>query len=475
MGLTLYGARQLICGATYMPFVLPECDKCVPERQKHIYLKDNGETGLIPACNIATIPGDMTERGCTYAGCRGVVGGPVKDVIQLQHGPIGCCYYPWDVRPHLAKGTNFQLVNVFSTDLRESNIVFGGEKKLYTSILESSKAFPDAEAVFVYATCVAGLIGDDIEAVAKRASQAIGKPVVAFSCPGFRGVSQSLGHHIGNEVLFNKVVGTEETEEKTPYDINLVGEYNIKGDDWLILPVLEAMGIRVICTFTGDSSYHDIAKMHAAKLNVIRCARSAKYIADMMKDKYGTPYMEVDFYGIQQTADDLRKIAAFFGLESKAEEVIAKEVAEIKSELEFYREKFQGKKVMVYQGGPRSWHWPKIMEEIGFDVVVVATTFGHEDDYEKIVSRVKDGTLLIDNPNAKELEEAMMHYKPDLFISGQKEKYLAYKCGVPFLNGHTYESKGGYMMFKGFMLFARDMYKSLYSPAWKFIRNTGAQ
>jgi len=33
----------------------------------------------------------------------------------------------------------------------------------------------------------------------------------------------------------------------------------------------------------------------------------AKYIAEMMKEKYGTPYLEVDLYGIQQTADDLRK------------------------------------------------------------------------------------------------------------------------------------------------------------------------
>ena len=457
-----------------MPFILPECDKHVPDRKKHCYLKDDKDECHIPACNVATIPGDMTERGCTYAGCRGVVGGPVKDVIQLEHGPIGCCYYPWDVRPNLAKDTNFQLVNVFSTDLRESNIVFGGEKKLYESILEANKAFPNSQGVFVYSTCVAGLIGDDIEAVAKRATAAIGKPVVAFNCPGFHGVSQSTGHHVGNEVLFNKVVGTEELQNKTPYDINLVGEYNIRGDDWLILPLLEAIGLRVVCTFTGDSSIHDIAKMHHAKLNVVRCARSAMYIAKMMEEKYGTPFVEVDLYGMQQTADDLRTVAKFFGLEQKAEEVIAKEMADIKCEMDVYREKLQGKKVMIYEGGPRSWHWPRAMEELGMELNVVATTFGHEDDYEKIVSRVKNGTLLIDNPNAPELEEMMVKYKPDLFISGTKEKYLAYKYGVPFLNGHTYESKGGYMVFKGFVRFARDIYKSIYSPAWKFIKTRDA-
>ncbi|MCW4006030.1 MAG: nitrogenase component I subunit alpha [Candidatus Bathyarchaeota archaeon] len=453
-----------------MPFVLPECDKTVPERKKHIYLKHESDEFAIPACNISTIPGDITERGCTYAGCRGVVGGPVKDVIHLQHGPIGCAYYTWGTRQHIAKGTDFHLANIFSTDLRESNIVFGGEKKLYDAILESSKAFPQAQGVFVYATCVAGLIGDDIEAVAKRASKAIGKPVVAFNCPGFRGVSQSLGHHIGNQVLFDTVVGTEELTEKTPYDINLVGEYNIKGDDWLILSLLEKVGLRVVCTFTGDASIHDIAKMHEAKLNVIRCARSAKYIAEMMQEKYGTPFMEVDLYGIEQTANDLRKIAKFFGLEEKAEQVIAEEIAEIKPAIDFYKEKFKGKKVMVYQGGPRSWHWAQPMEELGMQIVVAATTFGHEDDYEKIVKRCRHGTLVIDNPNAPELEEAMRKYKPDLFISGMKEKYLAHKFGVPFLNGHNYESSGGYMVFKGLVKFAEDIYKALYAPAWKFVR-----
>jgi nitrogenase molybdenum-iron protein alpha chain len=457
-----------------MPLILPDCDKQVPERQKHCYLKDANDPFMVPTCNVATIPGDLTERGCTYAGCRGVVGGPVKDVIQLQHGPIGCCYYPWDVRPHIATGTSFHLNNVFSTDLSEPNIVFGGEKKLYESIIEASKAFPDAQGVFIYSTCVAGVIGDDIEAVAKRASKEIGKPVVAFACPGFRGVSQSLGHHVGNETLFQHVVGTEELPEaeKTPYDINLVGEYNIRGDDWLILPLLEAIGLRVVCTFTGDSSIHDIAKMHGAKLNVVRCSRSAMYIADMMKEKYGTPNMEVDLYGVQQTADDLRKIAKFFGLEAKAEEVIAAETAKIKDEMDFYREKFKGKTVMVYQGGPRAWHWPKFMEELGLEVKVVATTFGHKLDYERIVERVKPGTLVIDNPNAPEFEELIQKYKPDLFIAGVKEKYLSYKYGVPFLNGHTYESKGGYMAFKGALSFARDIYKALYSPSLGFIRKT---
>ena len=35
----------------------------------------------------------MTQRGCAYAGSKGVVFGPIKDMIHLSHGPVGCGAY----------------------------------------------------------------------------------------------------------------------------------------------------------------------------------------------------------------------------------------------------------------------------------------------------------------------------------------------------------------------------------------------
>ena len=48
--------------------------------------------------NVRTIPGIITQRGCTYAGCKGVVLGPTRDIINLVHGPIGCSFYAWLTR-----------------------------------------------------------------------------------------------------------------------------------------------------------------------------------------------------------------------------------------------------------------------------------------------------------------------------------------------------------------------------------------
>jgi len=108
------------------------------------------------------------------------------------------------------------------------------------------------------------------------------------------------------------------------------------------------------------------------------------------------------------------------------------------------------------------------MRDLGIEVVACATTFGHEDDYEKINARADDGVLVIDNPNELELEEVIQKYKPDIFLTGLKEKYLAHKLGVPSLNSHSYEN-GPYVAFEGLVNFARDLYKSLYAPVWNFI------
>jgi nitrogenase molybdenum-iron protein alpha chain len=450
-----------------------KCDTTIPDRERHVAVKENGEcvrsdgSGEFIESNTRTTPGDMTERGCTYAGCRGVVGGPVKDVIQLTHGPIGCAFFSWGYRPHLAD-SDFHMKYTFVTDMQETNIVFGGEKQLLQCIVEASEEFPEAKGVFVYNTCSTALIGDDGKDVAKEAQELIGKPVVFFDCEGFRGVSQSAGHHVGNETIFKELVGSEEPVGDMENTINVIGDYNIKNDMRTFEPLFEKTGVRILTRFTGNVSVDEMKIMHRAKLNMIHCQRSATYIADMMEAKYGTPSVNVTLFGMEATAQALRDVAAFFGLEERAEEVIAEELARIQPQLDYYRERLQGKRVFIYQGAPRAWHWIELLRELGMETIAAATTFGHQDDYEKILTRIQEGGLMVDNPNVLELEEILSEFKPDLFISGNKEKYVAYKMSVPFVNGHTYDT-GPYAGFSGMVNFARDIDKALNSTVWNML------
>ena len=463
-----------------MPFKLFEVSKPIPERKEHTYVKHCGDPeDCLPKCNSKTIPGSMTERGCAFAGAKGVITGAIKDVAHIVHSPVGCTAYGYGTKRYptttdMPDGSQFPIKDfnikyIIGTDLQESDVVFGGMKKLRQAILDTNKEFPFVSAIYLYATCTTGLIGDDLDAVAKEMEEELGKPIIAFNAPGFAGPTQSKGHTIGNNVLFSKLVGTTEPPATTPYDINLIGEYNIDGDLWLLKDYFKEIGINVLSTFTGDCCHNEIGWMHRAKLSVVRCQRSSTYIAKMIEDKYGIPYMKTDFFSTKYCAENLKTVARFFGLEDKADELIAKKMAEVGPELEFYRKKLAGKKAFIFSGGPKSYHLSvPLQEELDMDVTGVSSMFEHEDGFEKMKSRLDEGKLVIDDPNALELEELIEDYDIDLIMGGVKEKYFVHKLGIPCLLIHSYEN-GPYIGFEGFVNLARDMYTAIYNPVWNML------
>ena len=155
--------------------------KVARKRAKQIVINKEGEVPEI-AANSRAIPGIITQRGCAYAGCKGVVLGPTRDFVNLTHGPIGCGFYSWltrrnQTRPPTAEDANF-MTYCFSTDLQDEDIVFGGEKKLRAAIQEAYDIFRP-KAISIFATCPVGLIGDDIHNVAKEMKEKLGINVFA--------------------------------------------------------------------------------------------------------------------------------------------------------------------------------------------------------------------------------------------------------------------------------------------------------
>ena len=63
--------------------------------------------------------------------------------------------------------------------------------------------------------------------------------VYAFSCEGYKGVSQSAGHHIANNQVFKHVVGEDDTP-RGKWSINLLGEAlrPLEIFKWIIIPLL---------------------------------------------------------------------------------------------------------------------------------------------------------------------------------------------------------------------------------------------
>ncbi|MBN3923720.1 nitrogenase vanadium-iron protein, alpha chain [Nostoc sp. NMS4] len=457
-----------------MPMKLFKCDETIPEREKHIYIKEKGEdtTQFLPSAHVETIPGSLSERGCSYCGAKLVIGGVLKDTIQLIHGPVGCAYDTWHTKRYPSDNGNFQLKYVWSSDMKEQHVVFGGEKLLKKAMLEAFAEFPDIKRMMVYTTCSTALIGDDIKPVVKEVEKELGDvDIFTVECPGFAGVSQSKGHHVFNMGWMTDKVGTYEPEITSPYTINVIGDYNIQGDTFVLEKYMEKMGVQIIAHFTGNGTYDSLRGMHRAQLNVTNCARSAGYIANELKKKYGIPRIDVDTWGFDYAKEGLRKIGAFFGIEDRAEAVIAEEVAKYESKLEWYKERLSGKKVCIWTGGPRLWHWTKALEDdLGMKVVAMSSKFGHQEDFEKVIARGEEGTIYIDDGNELEFFEVLEMVKPDLVLTGPRVGALVKKLHLPYVNGHGYHN-GPYMGFKGAVNMARDMYNAIYSPLMKLAKD----
>ena len=237
------------------------------DRAKHLTANDASadKSSKCITSNRKSLPGVMTIRGCAYAGSKGVVWGPIKDMIHISHGPVGCGQYSRAGRRNYYVGTTgvntFGTMN-FTSDFQEKDIVFGGDKKLAKLIGEIETLFPLNKGISVQSECPIGLIGDDIEAVSKKANKEINKPVVPVRCEGFRGVSQSLGHHIANDAIRDWVFDGKTKKERefvaTPYDVAIIGDYNIGGDAWSSRILLEEIGLRVIAQWSGDGTIAEL-------------------------------------------------------------------------------------------------------------------------------------------------------------------------------------------------------------------------
>jgi len=447
--------------------ILP--DAAIEGREDFIRTKGKQKSRL--KCDADSIAGCVSQRACVYCGAR-VVLNPVTDAIHLVHGPIGCASYTWDIRGSLSSGSELYRFS-FSTDLKEEDVIFGGEKKLARAIDELVLKY-NPKLVFVYATCIVGVIGDDLEAVCKAAVRKHGIEVIPVQSSGFAG-NKAAGYRAACDALLRLIGPVNRKETKKSKCINFLGDFNLAGEVWIISNYLRQMGIDVNVAFTGDSSCETLKTAARASLNIVQCAGSMIYLAEKMEEIYNIPYINVSFLGLEDAAESLRKIAGFFGdlkIIRKTELLIEKELIAFGGEVQSYREKLQGKKAAIYVGGGfKAISLVKQFREIGIDVVMIGTQTGRQEEYETINELVDEGTVILDDANPAELEKFMVEKGAHLLVGGVKERPLAYKLGIAFID-HNHDRKHPLSGFVGAVNFAREVYSTVCSPVWKYTTET---
>jgi len=422
-------------------------------------------------CGKMLAPG-AAAGGCAFDGAK-IALQPITDVAHLVHGPIACEGNSWDGRG--SKSSSSQLFRTsFTTNMNEHDIVFGGEKHLYKAVQEIFEKYSPA-AVFVYQTCVPAMIGDDLEAVCKAATKKLGKPVIPVNVPGFVG-SKSLGNKLAGEVLLDYVIGTEEPEETTPYDINIIGEYNLSGELWQVKPLLDELGIRILASISGNARYHEIACSHRARAAMIVCSKAMINVARKMEERYGIPYFEGSFYGISDMSASLRNIAQLLVDRGAPSELLARTEIVIKREedrawqqIARYKPRFIGKRVLLYTGGVKSWSVISALQEAGLEIIGTSVKKSTPDDKKRIKQLVKHDDHMLDDLKQRDMYKILKEARADIMLSGGRTQFVALKVKMPWLdiNQERHYAYAGYV---GTVALIHEIDKALSNPIWEQVR-----
>ena len=439
----------------------PACEKNVGKSDKE---RKKG-------CSKQLAPG-AAAGGCAFDGAK-IALQPIVDVAHLVHGPIACEGNSWDNRHARSSGPSTYRTG-FTTDIGELDVIYGGEKRLYKAIREIVEKY-NPPAVFVYQTCVTALVGDDIEAVCKAASAKFGKPVIPVNAPGFAGV-KNLGNKLGGEALLDYVIGTAEPDYTTPYDINIIGEYNLSGELWQVKPLLDAMGVRILACISGDARYREVAYSHRARAAMMVCSKAMINIARKMEERYAIPFFEGSFYGIGDVSDSLREIAKLLVRQGAPDAILARTEALIEAEearawarLAPFKARLAGKRVLLITGGVKSWSVVAALQEVGIEIVGTSVKKSTKEDKEKIKEIMGDETHMIDDMTPREMYAMLKEARADIMLSGGRSQFVALKARMPWLDINQ-ERHYAYAGYEGMVQLVTEIDKTLHNPVWRQVR-----
>lgn len=405
--------------------------------------------------------------GCSFDGAL-ITLSPVTDAAHVVHGPIGCVGNTWNNRGSLSSGPMMYRV-ALTTDLTNEDVVFGGEKKLYKAVREVIRDY-NPPAVFVYQTCVTSMIGDDVGAVCKALTEKTGVPVIPVDAPGFTG-TKNFGNRLAGGALLEHVIGTREPSPY-PYNVNLIGEFNIAGELWLILPILDRIGIRVICSLSGDARFQRIAMMHRANVNMMVCSRALLNVARKMEEKFGIPYFEGSFYGSRNTERSIMRMAELMGddaLLARAQAVLDEERARVEPRLAAWRARLAGKRALLYTGGVKSWSIISALQELGMTVIATGTKKSTEEDKARIMELMGEDAHMIEEGAPEKLLTIYRGEQADILLAGGRNQYTAVKARLPFVDVNQ-ERHTPFTGFEGHVNLGRKILAALESPAHTLAR-----
>jgi nitrogenase molybdenum-cofactor synthesis protein NifE len=236
--------------------------------------------------------------------------------------------------------------------------------------------------------------------------------------------------------------------------------------------LLDELGLRVLCTLSGDARFREVQTMHRSEANMMVCSKAMINVARKLEERFGTPWFEGSFYGASDVSQALRDFARIIGdpdLTARTEKLIAREEARIHAALAPWRERLAGRKVLLYTGGVKSWSVVAALQDLGLEVVATGTRKSTEDDKARIRELMGQDAVMLDEGNPRALIQIVRDQDVDVLIAGGRNMYTALKARIPFLDINQ-ERDFAYEGYEGMLELARQLCLTIESPVWEAVR-----
>lgn len=413
----------------------------------------------------------------------------IADAVPIIHGPLGCAYNqritvqkPW-----------LDTVALPTTDLTENETVLGGSDRLRAVIIEVDRKY-QPNLIIVLLSCVSGIIGDDVKGdilYLKNADQ-VKADVVVADTSGFK--HRDLKDWAETSIK-NMIHNYRHPEDYKPLSgegcgqvevLNALAEQLMEDPDsnggviehgvnlwggnraWDVgaleekIDILTEMGATINTIFFAGITAEKIKNAPRAELNVVQ--RSGDWVK-IMRDRFGTKATYENVFSIQclpyqeQIRTFYIQIGEKLGLKKEAEEIMDRRLAKLNKDLEPYREKLDGKHMVMLRGGGMFWgahETVSLILDLGMEIDAISIDYSYLYDrnlskeileqHRKVTFEIfrkmgVDSDVLLETPIEKE-EEVIKEFKPDIVFTTRDRKWIPHSFGIPAYSREMFRMLG---------------------------------
>lgn len=218
--------------------------------------------------------------------------------------------------------------NIFPcTSINEKDVVFGGVKKL-NSTIENALKVVDADLYVVLTGCIPEIVGDDSGEVVSRFEESK-KPVIYAPTAGFKG-NNYKGHEQVISAIVDQYLKKSETKQKGL--VNIWADVPYQDLFWLgnlreLEQLVAELGLIPNTIFGYKRGIKNIDRIPKAEFNLLVSPWVGLSSVKKMEKKFGTPFLHYKTLpiGATETSKFLRAVGEFAGVAKEKVESVIKE------------------------------------------------------------------------------------------------------------------------------------------------------